>query len=351
MHSLTNYRWPAEWEPHVATWTAWPVNPNTWPGIFDRIPRAFAEFAAAIAEFEPVRILAGGPGVIQAARPLLDAACSRRGSLFTPVWFDIPVNDSWCRDHGPIFLTGRANSVAAGSRVILDWNYNAWGGKYPPWNLDEHTAGRIAAALSLRSIRPHLILEGGAIEGNGAGTVLTTDSCLLNPNRNPGMTREVMNEILSVWLQAEQVVWLPGHGVVGDDTDGHIDQTARFADERTVLVAAPWSDDAPEAAALRANFAAVAAGRNSRNEALQPRPLPLPPPKFLEDNRLPASYCNYCLVNGGVIVPTFRDPADDIALQILSETHPGRRVVGIDALDLVWGLGAFHCMTQQEPSA
>ncbi|MEY3458990.1 MAG: Agmatine deiminase [Planctomycetota bacterium] len=351
MLPLHHYRWPAEWESHAATWTAWPVNPNTWPGIFERIPPAFAEFAAAIAEFEPLRILAGGTGVRESAQPLLDAACSRRGARFTPEWFNIPVNDSWCRDHGPIFLTGRSNSPANGTKIILDWNYNAWGGKYPPWDLDELTARRIAQTLNLRSIRPRLILEGGAIEGNGEGTILTTDSCLLNPNRNPGMTREVMNEVLAVWLQAEHVVWLPGHGVVGDDTDGHIDQTARFTSHRHVLVAAPWNHDAPEAPALRANFDAVATARNSRGLSLLPQPLPLPPPKFLDDNRLPASYCNYILVNGGLIVPTFRDPADDVAMQILQTAHPDRRIVGVDALDLAWGLGAFHCMTQQEPAA
>lgn len=351
MHPLHHYRWPAEWETHAATWTAWPVNPNTWPGIFERIPAAFAEFAAAVAEFEPLRILAGGPDVRATAQPLLDAACSRRGSRFTPEWFDIPVNDSWCRDHGPIFLTGRPNSPAAGSRVILDWDYNAWGGKYPPWNFDQLTARRIADALSIRSIRPRLILEGGAIEGNGEGTVLTTDNCLLNPNRNPGMTRAIMTEVLQVWLQAEHVVWLPGHGIIGDDTDGHIDQTARFTDSRHVLVAAPWDDDAPEAPLLRANFDAVATAQNSRGQQLIPHPLPLPTPRYLDDNRLPASYCNYILVNGGLIVPTFRDPADDVALQILQDAHPGRRIIGIDAFDLAWGLGSFHCMTQQEPAA
>ena len=350
MINLSEYRWPAEWEPHAATWVAWPVNPDTWPGIFDRIPAAFAEFVAAIARFEPVRILAGGDGASGSARPLIDAACSRHGSRFVPELLDIPVNDSWCRDHGPIFLNGRDGTTAAGSQVIMDWNYNAWGGKYPPWNLDELTAGRIADALGIRSFRPHMILEGGAIEGNGAGTILTTDSCLLNPNRNPGVTRESMEDTLAVWLQAKNVVWLPGHGIVGDDTDGHIDQLARFVDKRRVLVAAPYHPDAPEAADLRANRNAVANSRNSAGESLIPMPLFMPQPKFQEEHRLPACYCNYCLVNGAVIVPTFGDDADDKAMQLLQDCYADRSVVGIDAINLVWGLGAFHCMTQQQPA-
>lgn len=350
MTVLSNYRWPAEWEPHGATWVAWPVNPNTWPGIFERIPSAFAEFVAAVARFEPVRILAGGEGVAESARPLIDAACSRHGSRFVPELWDIPVNDSWCRDHGPIFLNGRPETEAVGSQVIIDWDYNAWGGKYPPWGLDALTAGQIATKLGIVALKPHLILEGGAIEGNGAGTILTTSSCLLNPNRNPGMTRESMEDALAVWLQADNIVWLPGHGIVGDDTDGHIDQVARFVDERRVLVAAPYHPDAPEASQLQENFDAVAAACNSSGEPLIPLPLMMPQPKFQEEHRLPACYCNYYITNGAVIVPTFDDPADDVSMQVLQDCYPDRVIVGVNAIDLVWGLGAFHCMTQQQPA-
>ena len=351
MTTLTDYRWPAEWEPHDATWVAWPVNPNTWPGIFEKIPAAFAEFVAAMSRFEQVRILAGGDGVAESARPLLDAACSRHGSRFVPELFDIPVNDSWCRDHGPIFLNGRADTNAAGSQVIVDWNYNAWGGKYPPWDLDELTARRIAARLGIRSMQPGLILEGGAIEGNGAGTMLTTSSCLLNPNRNAGMNREKMEQILFQWLQADNIVWLPGHGIIGDDTDGHIDQVARFVDERRVLVAASYHPDAPEASELQQNFDAVASAKNSAGESLIPIPLFMPQPKFQEEYRLPACYCNYYITNDAVIVPTFTDAADDIAMQQLQDCYPDREIVGVNAINLVWGLGAFHCMTQQQPAA
>ncbi len=268
MTDLSQFRWPAEWEPHAATWAAWPVNPNTWPGIFERIPAAYADFVAAMARFEPVRLLAGGEGVAEGARPLIDAACDRLGSTFTVELIDIPVNDSWCRDHGPIFLNGRPGTEQAGQQVIIDWNYNAWGGKYPPWNLDELTARRIGQRLGITTLRPNLILEGGAIEGNGEGTVLTTESCLLNPNRNPGLGREQMEQVLSDWLQAANIVWLPGHGIIGDDTDGHIDQVARFVDARRVLVAAPYDEDAEEASDLRANFDAVASAKNSRGRVV-----------------------------------------------------------------------------------
>jgi agmatine deiminase len=347
---LSDYRWPAEWETHAATWAAWPVNPNTWPGIFERIPAAYAEFIATIARFEPVQILAGGEGVIDTARPLIDRACDRAGSRYTPELLEIPVNDSWCRDHGPIFLNGRPGTPSEGRQVIVDWNYNAWGGKYPPWNHDELTAGRIADLLQIPRVEPCLILEGGAIEGNGAGTILTTESCLLNPNRNPGMSRSAMEDALSVWMQASHVVWLPGHGIIGDDTDGHIDQVARFVDERHVLVAAPWTADAPEADDLRANAEAIASAKNQAGDSLIPIPLRMPSPKFIDGNRLPACYCNYYLVNGAVIVPTFEDPADDEAMAVLKTYHPDRVVVGVSAIDLIWGLGAFHCMTQQQPA-
>jgi agmatine deiminase len=294
--------------------------------------------------------LVGGEGVAKAAKPLIEFACERHGSTFEVELVDIPVNDSWCRDHGPIFLNARSPENVTQPQVIIDWNYNAWGGKYPPWNLDELTARRIGQKLGIVTLRPNLILEGGAIEGNGEGTIMTTASCLLNPNRNPGLNQLDMEGVLKKWLQASNVVWLPGHGIVGDDTDGHIDQVARFVDGRRVLVAAPYDPGAEEAKELQANFAAVENAKNSHGESLQPIPLFMPPPKFLDGNRLPACYCNYCLANGAVIVPTFRDPADDTAMQLLQDCYPDRTIVGVDCLDLIWGLGAFHCMTQQQPA-
>ncbi|MEZ6127472.1 MAG: agmatine deiminase family protein [Planctomycetaceae bacterium] len=341
---LLNYRWPAEWEPHAATWVAWPVNPDTWPGLFDRIPVAFANFVAAIAKFEPVNVLVSNSAVTESARQLLDSACERSAATFDVRLIDIPVNDSWCRDYGPIFLN-RSHSITEGpSQVIIDWGYNSWGGKYPPWDKDAAVATSIASRLQIPAVTPGIILEGGAIEGNGAGTLLTTENCLLNPNRNPDLSRSDMEAVLRRFLNVETIVWLPGHGIIGDDTDGHIDQVARFLDEETVLVAAPYDSDADEASDLRANFDAVA-----DINSLRAMELPMPGPKFQQGHRLPACYCNLYIANGGIIVPTFGDPADDNACGILQTAFPSHQVIGVDAIDLIWGLGAFHCMTQQQP--
>ncbi len=347
---LANYRWPAEWEPHESTWVAWPVSQDTWPGIFERIPAAFARFVAAIARFEPVNILAGGDGVAAGGRRLVDKARDEAAAKFEVRWVDISVNDSWCRDHGPIFLNRRRGIQEGPPQVIVDWDYNAWGGKYPPWDLDAEVARTVAERLAIPTVRPGVILEGGAIEGNGAGTLMTTESCLLNPNRNPGLDRSDVEALLQKYMQVDTILWLPGHGIIGDDTDGHIDQVARFANERTVLLAAPFDDDAPEASDLRANFNVVVDSKNSAGDSLQPIPLKMPSPKFQQEHRLPACYCNFYMANGAVIVPTFDDPADDEAKQVLQDVFPEHAIVGVSAIDLVWGLGAFHCMTQQQPT-
>lgn len=346
----SSYRWPAEWETHEATWLSWPVNPNTWPGIFEQIPADYARFVAAIACFEPVRILTANAAAADEARRLTNEACEAAAAKFPVDFIDIAVNDSWCRDYGPIFLNRRPEITSGDAQIMIDWDYNAWGGKYPPWDHDAQVARKIAHLLNCPRISPGIILEGGAIEGNGAGTVLTTENCLLNPNRNPDLNRLAMEGLLRRYLNCERVVWLPGHGIIGDDTDGHIDQVARFADRLHVLVAAPHNDDAEEATALRANRDAVLAARTATGESLQVTDLKMPSPKFEQGHRLPACYCNFYIVNGGVIVPTFRDAADDEALVALQAAFPDRRIVGVDALKLIWGLGAFHCMTQQQPA-
>lgn len=348
--NLRNYRWPAEWEPHDATWVTWPVNAATWPGLFERIPPAFAAFVATIARFEPVHVLVQDVHAADAARRLLDAACERSGAAFRVSLWNIPVNDSWCRDYGPIFLNRRPEVTDGPPQVIIDWDYNAWGGKYPPWDQDAAVAGTIAAQLSVPLVKPGIILEGGAIEGNGAGTLLTTRSCLQNPNRNPQLSPAMTEQMLRDYLQVESIVWLDGGGIVGDDTDGHIDQVARFVDEQRVVVASPWTSDAPEAEELRANFDAVARATNASGESLLPIELRMPSPKFQQEHRLPACFCNFYIANGGIIVPTFGDPADDEALHVLQSEFPAHEVVGVSAIDLVWGLGAFHCMTQQQPA-
>ena len=342
--NLRNYRWPAEWEPHAATWVAWPVNKSTWPGIFERIPPAFAQFVANVACFEPVNILLESDKQPEAHR-LMQSACETVGAHFDVRFIDIRVNDSWCRDYGPMFLNPVSTDNGL-SPVILDWDYNAWGEKYPPWDADSAVAKRIAESLSLPSVRPEVVLEGGAVEGNGNGIILTTESCLLNSNRNTKVDRAKMEHTLRNYLGASEIVWLPGQGIIGDDTDGHIDQLARFVEERTTVAAAAYDEDAPEAISLRENRDALQAGNDG---TLTVHELRMPSPKFQQGHRLPASYCNFYVCNGGVIVPTFDDSADDVAMQVLQNLFPHHKVIGVPAIDLVWGLGALHCLTQQHP--
>lgn len=346
---LSNYRWPAEWESHAATWLSWPIRPATWPGIFERIPTAYAKFVAAIAQFEPVNVLANGR-VKESARALIDEACEGSAARFEVQLLDIEVNDTWCRDYGPIFLNAKPAAIDATPQIAIDWDYNSWGGKYPPWDSDAAVAATICATLDVPSVKPGLILEGGAIDGNGDGMILTTENCLLNPNRNPDLTRQQMESVLRTHLGAKTIVWLPGHGIIGDDTDGHIDQVSRFVDIDAVVVAAPFDADSPEANDLRANRIALSSAWDRYGNALRVVDLPLPAPKFQDGHRLPASYCNFYIVNDGVIVPTFGDPADDYACQTLQDLFPSRKVLGVDASELIWGLGAFHCMTQQQPA-
>ena len=331
------YRWPAEWEPHAATWLAWPHNEATWPGNFAPVPPQFAQLVRTIARFEPVRILAGGSQVMADARKHV-------GGVANVDLLDIPTNDAWCRDHGPMFLSGSAESA------LVDWEYNAWGGKYPPFDQDNAVAGRIARRLARRRFAPGIVLEGGAIDGNGRGAILTTASCLLNENRNSGMPRHSMEGYLADYLSAKKVLWLPRGELAGDDTDGHVDQLARFVNPTTV--AAAWQDDAddPNHAALAANFEQLQQMTDQDGRPLDVVRLPLPKAMFYDGQRLPASYCNFYIANGAAIVPQFDDPADAAALEILAELFPDREVVGLPSRELIWGLGSFHCLTQQEPA-
>ncbi|MBC8352725.1 MAG: agmatine deiminase family protein [Planctomycetes bacterium] len=339
--SALGYRWPAEWEPHVATWVSWPHNRETWPGNFDVIPGCFAELVKTIARFEPVHILAGGAAV------MADAA-KHVGDHPNVKLYDIETNDAWCRDHGPIFLGG-AQKVAAPS-AIVDWEYNAWGGKYPPFDKDNEVPCRIASLEDRRRFTPGIVLEGGSIEGNGRGTVLTTESCLLNPNRNPHLTRARAESFLADYLGATNVLWLGRGELAGDDTDGHIDQLARFVNPSTVV--AGWEDDRADRnhEPLLANFEQLSQMTDQDGAPFKVVRLPLPTPQFYEGHRLPACYCNFYMTNGGIIVPQFNDPGDEQAIRILQDLSPDREVVGVTSLNLVRGLGSFHCLTQQEPA-
>lgn len=336
------YRWPAEWEPHAATWLSWPHNRNTWPDRFEPVPPLFARFVRTLARYEPVHILAGGERVRDEAQALV-------GAVSNVTWHDIPTNDAWCRDHGPTFLAGPPGLPPA----LVDWRYNAWGGKYPPFDLDDAVPGQIARRQGRKRFDPGIVLEGGAIDGNGLGAVLTTEQCLLNPNRNPHLGRTDMECYLAEYLGARKVLWLTGGHLAGDDTDGHVDQLARFVDARTVVVA--WEDDPDDEnyGPLQRNFWELQSQTDQDDRPLRVIPLPLPGPLLHDGNpeqRMPGSYCNFHIANGVVIVPQFDDPHDRVACEILGRLFPGRDIVGLPALDLIWGLGAYHCLSQQEPA-
>jgi agmatine deiminase len=336
--AAVGYRWPAEWAPHAATWVSWPHNPNTWPGKFEPVPAQFAQMVLAIAEVEPVHVLAGG-----AAREMAEKLVGGREKV---ILHDIVTNDAWARDHGPTFLSGPDALPPA----LVDWEYNAWGGKYPPFDRDNAVPRLVAEITGRRRFATGVVLEGGAIEGDGEGTVLTTASCLLNANRNPGMTRERMQRYLADYLGARKVLWLPRGELAGDDTDGHIDQLARFVAPGVVVAAATEDAGDENYFPLKENLEALRGMQEASGRTLDVVELPLPAPKFYDDQRLPACYCNFYIANGLVLVPQFGDPADERAVEILRGVMPRHEVRGLPALDLVWGLGAFHCLTQQQPA-
>jgi agmatine deiminase len=333
------YRWPAEWEPHAATWVSWPHNKNSWPGKFEPVPAQFANFVRTIAGVEPVHILAGGETVMDQARRLV-------GDVPNIMLHDIRTNDAWCRDHGPTFLIG----PPADPPALIDWEYNAWGGKYPPYDLDNAVPFQIAQLQSRRRFVPGIVLEGGAIEGNGCGTLLTTESCLLNPNRNSGLFRSFLEQYLRDYLGVRHILWLADTELAGDDTDGHIDQLARFVNPSTVVAASEQNAADANYESLQVVQRQLQKMTDQDGRPLQIVTLPMPQPKYVGEQRLPASYLNFYIANGLVAVPQYDDPADSVAVEILAQLFPDRRVCGLPSLDLIWGLGSFHCLTQQEPA-
>jgi agmatine deiminase len=258
-----------------------------------------------------------------------------------------PTNDSWVRDYGPIFVV--RGEGARRERALIDFGYNAWGGKYPPWQLDDAIPTRLAPSLGVPCFAADFVLEGGSIDGNGRGTVLTTENCLLHPNRGAGRSREQMEQRLADWLGARQVLWL-GEGVAGDDTDGHVDDITRFVDAGTVVTVVEEDASDANAAALAANLRRLRGMRDAAGKPLAIATLPMPPPLHVAGQRVPASYANFYLGNGVALVPTFGAATDARALAVLREVLPGREIVGVRCEELVYGLGAIHCLSQQEPA-
>jgi agmatine deiminase len=342
--AATGYRMPAEWQPHQATWLSWPHNPETWPGCVPEVERVMAQAVSALATGETVHINVRDAGHARHVEGLL-AGKVPQGRVVLHLF---PTNDAWCRDHGAIFVT---RPPAAGEPLLaLDFQYNAWGGKYPPFDLDNAIPGRMASFLGVPSLAIDMVLEGGSVEVNGAGTVLTTEQCLLNENRNPHLTRAEIEERLRGYLGVEQVVWL-GDGIVGDDTDGHIDDLTRFVAEDTVVTVVESDPADANYAALRDNRERLASVQLPDGRALKVIELPMPAPVVRDGVRLPASYANFYVGNRTVLLPTFDCPADEEAAAILARCFPGRRIVGLDCRPVVVGLGTFHCLTQQVPAA
>jgi agmatine deiminase len=334
------YRMPAEWEPHAATWLSWPRREGiSFPDSYDRVVPALRAMVEALLESEPVHINVT-PGAHEADARAVLRGLSHERLIFHP----IPTNEPWCRDHGPIFLTREESPRLA----VVDWDYNAWGGKYPPCDLDEIVPTRVAEQFGLPVYYPRMILEGGSIEVNGMGALLTTESCLLNPNRNPQLDRAEIEQRLRDYLGVRQILWL-GDGIEGDDTDGHIDDLTRFVAERTVVTVVEDDESDPNHAPLQANLERL------RSLTIDGRPLeimtlPMPAKIVRENLRLPASYANFYIANQSVLLPVFADPNDAQAADILQRAFPTRRVIPIDCRELIWGLGAFHCLTQQQPA-
>ena len=334
---------PAEWEPHEATWISWPQpDCNSFPESYDRVIPTFVKMAEALAESEIVRINVSGAEQEKTVRKLLRSCPPERVE-----YFHIPTDEPWCRDHGPIFVKRDKSPQLA----VLNFGFNAWGYKLSPFDEDNAVPPAIAKALGLPVFNfEHFILEGGSIDTNGQGTLLTTESCLLNPNRNPALDRTAIEKKLRDKLGVKKILWL-GDGIEGDDTDGHVDDITRFIGPSTVVTAVEEDEHDPNFEPLQRNLDRLHTMRLADGEPLHVLTLPMPTRIMREGQRLPASYANFYIANSVVLLPVFNEHNDSWAVSALHEAFPDRRIVPIDCRELIWGLGAFHCLTQQQPQA
>ena len=339
------YRMPAEWEPHIGTWFTWPRPEGiSFPGKYETVPPVYAELVRHLVQVEEVHINVWNQEVEALVRETFGALSVPLARVF---FHHFQAYEPWCRDHGPIFVVRDNNGRR--ERAVVDWGYNAWGGKYPPYDLDDAVPRHVARYRNLPLFSPGIVMEGGSIEVNGRGTLLTTEACLLNPNRNPHLSREQIEQYLGDYLGVSHFLWL-GEGIVGDDTDGHIDDITRFVNP-TTLVTVVEEDPADENyPILQDNLRRLELFKDQDGQPLRIVQLPMPHAISFEEQRLPASYANFYIANGLVLVPTYRSPNDQRALEILQREFPDRRVIGIDSTELIWGLGSFHCISQQEPA-
>jgi len=347
------YRMPAEWAPHAGTWVAWPHRRDDFPGRFEAIPFAIGEIVRHLAPTESVRIVVRSASQEASARVLLESDDVDPERLRFFRW---PTDRSWVRDSGPIFVATREPGARPAPVGVTDWRFNAWA-KYDDWERDDRLPSRVGRELGLPVWRPtargeRVVLEGGAIDVDGSGTLLATEECLLSDvqARNPGLDRHELEVLLSEYLGVDRVIWL-SRGIVGDDTHGHIDDVARFVNERTIVAAREPNPADPNHAPLEENLARLRAATDADGRSFEVVELPMPRPITYSGQRVPASYLNFYIANGVVLVPTFNDPSDRVALATLAGLFPGRTVTGIHCGDLIWGLGTIHCLTQQEPAA
>ncbi|MDE0865034.1 MAG: agmatine deiminase family protein [Rubripirellula sp.] len=327
----------AEWEPQACVWISWPHNQDTWPSRFDKIPGFFAHWIKLIAESVPVRVLAAADAVVDCRNQIA-------GTEGIEI-LDIPTNDCWIRDYGPTFVLSDSDRELS----IVNWRYNAWGGKYPPWDLDDSVNKQIASHLKLPVSDSSFCLEGGALEFDGQGRVLTTPNCLVAENRNPGATQTDIANQLCLETGATEIVWIDGGGLDGDDTDGHIDQLARFIDPFNVVAAVTDHAGEPQSSGLQQNYRQLQLWAKETSPAVDVHRLPVPPLRKINGQAVPQSYCNFLRLGvERLLVPTFGTKEDDYAIGLLKDLS-GADVSAIDCQDLVWGLGALHCASRDQP--
>lgn len=335
------FYFPAEWHQQEAVWLSFPHNQNTWEGQkMNNIYPAYFQFIAEIAEVQKVAI-----NCTEKVKIWLENELPKQKINLKNVNLYLhPTNDAWCRDHGPAFLLHKDKK----EKAIVNWEYNAWGGKYPPFDDDNNIPSNIAKTLNLPIFNAGIIMEGGSVDFNGEGTVLTTTNCLLNQNRNPHLSQKEIEKYLCDFYGVSQIIWL-GDGIVGDDTDGHIDDITRFVNKNTVITMIEKNTKDENYHYLQENLEKLQNIQLFNGDKLEIVTLPMPAPHFIDNERLPASYANFLIINEKVIVPTFRCVQDKEALSILQNCFPKHTIVGIDAYHIIWGLGSFHCLSQQEP--
>lgn len=336
------FTFPAEWHPHRATWLTFPHNDASWQG--DRLAKMrpqYLAFIKAISQGEQVGIVAND----ETLKNFISSELQKIDVDLSKIEFIVkPTNDAWCRDHGPAFLINSETK----ERMIIDWGHNAWGDKYPPYDDDNRTPQAVADYLGLPVAKPGIIMEGGSVEFNGAGSLLTSKSCLLNPNRNPHLNQRVIEEFLYNFYGVSQVLWVED-GIVGDDTDGHIDDTTRFVNEDSVVACVEYDYHDENYKVLQTNLKMLKSMRLLNGKQLNIIELPMPKAVVIDGFRTPGSYANFLVCNVGVIVPVFNNPNDAVAIDILEKAFPGRKIIPLEASEIIWGQGSFHCLSQQEP--